>query len=81
MADVLYGVTMEEYGISKMVSVKFHKATESLTETGTPPLATPMATPVAAEEDAPHQWNETLELSVVARAAASALGTRPTVSV
>ncbi len=28
MADVLYGVTMQEHGISKLVSVKFHKANE-----------------------------------------------------
>ncbi len=28
MADVLYGVTMQEHGISKMVSVKFHKSDE-----------------------------------------------------
>jgi chromosome segregation protein len=32
MADVLYGVTMEEHGISKIVSVKFHKTDDSVPE-------------------------------------------------
>ncbi len=81
MADVLYGVTVEEHGSSKIVSVKFHKATEPMTETGTTPLETPMASPVDAVEDAPHQRNETLEIAVVASAAASAVGTHPTASV
>ena len=31
MADVLYGVTMEEHGISKIVSMKFHKGNERTT--------------------------------------------------
>lgn len=34
MADALYGVTMQEHGVSKIVSVKFHKADENADQQG-----------------------------------------------
>ena len=40
MADILYGVTMQEHGVSKIVSVKFHKAEE---QSALPGIAAPMA--------------------------------------
>jgi len=42
MADVLYGVTMEEHGVSKIVSVKFHQADDAPAAVGN--LETPVTT-------------------------------------
>jgi chromosome segregation protein len=63
MADVLYGITMQEHGVSKIVSVKFHKADDTATDHPAASLETPAASPpVDREEDAPHKRDETMEI-------------------
>src|SRR5256714_9766569 len=64
MADVLYGVTMQEHGVSKIVSVKFHKADEAVTNRSEAPLEQPIdGRTVEEEEDKLRSREETLEVA------------------
>jgi chromosome segregation protein len=63
MADVLYGVTMQEHGVSRIVSVKFHKTEDVPQGLESVPLVPPASGPdVQDEEDAPHAASETIEV-------------------
>jgi hypothetical protein len=56
MADILYGVTMQEHGVSKIVSVKFRKSDEPVSEQKAHPLIEPdAASAVEAGEDRPRE--------------------------
>jgi chromosome segregation protein len=65
MADVLYGVTMQEHGISRIVGVKFHKTEERVTDHRPASLETPVPDHrIEDEEDRVQATEETLEVAM-----------------
>ena len=63
MADALYGVTMQERGVSKIVSVKFHKADEVVTDHVAKPLVPPAAgVQVEDAEDKVQSKDDTMDV-------------------
>ena len=62
MADVLYGVTMQERGISRIVSVKFHKADEQTTGHPANALVPTPSNDVEAEEDKVQSKEDTVDV-------------------
>ena len=68
IADILYGVTMQEHGVSKIVGVKFHKNEEVVTDHKPQTIETPVAgKTVDEEEDTVHSKAETFDVATTTK--------------